>query len=354
MSPLAANNGPKIERILGKGGLAPSDLAALLSPGASSYLEEMAQQANRITLQYFGRTILLYTPLYLGNYCVNGCVYCGFGAGKRLERRKLSLAEVEREAEAIAASGLKHLLILTGESREHTPVSYLKDCVRILRRYFPSVSIEVYPLEMAEYRELVEAGVDGITIYQEVYDEEVYRTLHPFGPKRDFRYRLEAPERAGRAGIRTIGVGALLGLNDWRSEAFFTAMHAAYLQRSFPEAEISVSLPRIRPQNGGYQPASPVNDRELVQILLAFRIFLPRVGITLSTRERPELRNHLIRLGVTKMSAGSSTVVGGHLDSREGVGQFEIADHRSVAEMARTICAAGYKPVYKDWHSIGG
>jgi 2-iminoacetate synthase len=349
---LSCDNSLKVKQIIGKSQIKPQDLAVLLSPGAEAYLEEMAQVANRISLQYFGRAILLYTPLYLGNYCVNGCVYCGFNAGTQIERRKLSLAEVEREAEVIAASGLKHLLVLTGESRQQTSVSYIKDCLRILRCYFPSVSVEIYPLEISEYAELVAAGADGITIYQEVYDENVYRSLHPFGPKRDYRLRLEAPERAGRAGMRTIGIGALLGLHDWRSEAFFTAIHAAYLQRCFPEIEISVSFPRIRPQIGGFQPAFPVNDRELVQIILAFRIFLTRAGLVISTRERPELRNHLIKLGITKMSAGSSTEVGGHIDRRKGTAQFEISDHRTVAEVAQAIGAKGYQPVYKDWHSM--
>lgn len=348
---LSGNDGLKVKQVLGKNELKPGDLAVLLSPGAEIYLEEMAQLANRITLQHFGRVILLYTPLYLGNYCVNGCVYCGFNAVNQIERRKLSLDEVEQEAKVIAATGLKHLLILTGESRQQTPVSYIKDCLKILRRYFSSVSIEVYPLETSEYIQLVEAGVDGITIYQEVYNEAVYLKLHPFGPKRDFRFRLDAPERAGRAGIRTIGIGALLGLNDWRSEAFLTAMHAAYLQCRFPEVEVSVSFPRIQPQIGGFQPAFPVNDRNLAQIILAFRIFLPRVGIAISTREKPDFRNHLVKLGVTKMSAGSSTVVGGHTDTRKGTGQFEISDHRTVEEMAKAIIERGYKPVYKDWHA---
>ncbi len=342
----------KVKRIIDKKDLTPQDLALLFSPGAEVHLEEMAQLANRISLQHFGRVILLYTPLYLGNYCVNGCIYCGFNAGNRIERRKLSFSEVEREAKVIAASGIKHLLVLTGESRQHTPVSYIKDCLQILRSYFPSVSIEIYPLETFEYIELIKAGADGITIYQEVYDEAVYQRVHPFGPKRDYRFRLNAPDRAGKAGMRTIGIGALLGLHDWRSEAFFAAMHAVHLQHRFPEVEINLSFPRIRPECGGFQPDSSVNDRELVQIILAFRIFLPYAGLTISTRERAELRNHLVKLGITKMSAGSSTVVGGHIDS-QGTGQFEISDHRTVDEMAEAIITNGYKPVYKDWHSIG-
>ena len=305
----------------------------------------MAQTARRLTLQHFGHTIQLYTPLYLANYCVNYCVYCGFNAANDIPRRQLTLEEVELEARAISRSGLQHLLVLTGESREHSPVSYIKDCVIILRKYFSSISIEVYPLSRKEYAELIAAGIDGMTIYQEVYNQEVYSRLHPRGPKRDYRFRLESPERAGQAGIRAINIGALLGLYDWRSEVFLTGLHAAYLQKKFPEIEISVSFPRMRPQYGNYQPESPVSDRDLVQSILALRLFLPRAGITISTRERSELRDNLVKLGVTKMSAGSSTAVGGHTDAVDGLGQFEISDKRSVDEMRKVISGHGYKAV---------
>ncbi|MDO8567589.1 MAG: 2-iminoacetate synthase ThiH [Dehalococcoidales bacterium] len=327
-------------------------LAALLSPQADSRLEEMAQAASRLTLRHFGRTILLYTPLYLANHCVNYCVYCGFNAANDIPRRKLTLPEVELEARAIAGTGLQHLLILTGESRQHSPVSYIKDCVEILRKYFASISIEIYPLSTEEYAELVSAGVDGLTIYQEVYDRQIYSRLHPRGPKRDYRFRLEAPERAGQAGVRTINIGALLGLNDWRKEVFRLGLHAAYLQKTFPEIEVSVSFPRMRPQYGNYRAEFPVYDRDLVHAILALRLFLPRAGITISTRESAALRDNLIRLGVTRMSAGSSTVIGGHTDAFDGVGQFETADKRSVEEMRQAIASLGYKPILKDWHDL--
>jgi 2-iminoacetate synthase len=329
-----------------------ADFWALLSPRAVPLLEEMAQAAQRVSLQHFGKTVTLFTPLYLSNYCVNSCIYCGFKTANRIARRKLSLAEVETEARAIAATGLKHLLILTGESRQQTPVSYLKDCLTVLKRYFPSVSIEVYPLTTEEYRQLARAGVDGITIFQEVYDETWYARLHPAGPKRDYRFRLGTPDRAGMAGLRTIGIGALLGLEDWRKESFATGMHARYLQQYYPEAEVSVSLPRIRPEVGGFEPADPVSDRDLVQLVLAFRLFLPRVGITISTRESPHLRDRLVKLGVTKRSAGVSTAVGGHAQEAEGTGQFEIADPRSVSQMQAAISSQGYKPVLKDWQLL--
>jgi 2-iminoacetate synthase len=342
----------QVSLVLARTSLTESDFLTLLSPAAASQLEEMARAAHQLTIKHFGWAIQLFTPLYLANYCVNQCVYCGFNAANRIPRRQLTLAEVALEAQAIAATGLKHLLILTGESRQHSSVAYIQECLAILRRYFSSITLEVYPLEEAEYVELIAAGADGLTIYQEVYDPQVYQRLHPAGPKRNYRFRLETPERAGQAGIRTINIGALLGLKDWRSEVFLTGLHAAYLQKKFPAVDISVSFPRMRPQYGDYRPESPVTDRDLVQSIVALRLFLPRCGITISTREEARLRDHLVKLGVTKMSAGSSTVIGGHTDNIHGIGQFEISDRRSVDEMCRALTGLGYKPVFKDWHDL--
>ena len=341
-----------ITRAIGKNRLTELDYLALLSPRAEDYLEEMARKAHHLTVQHFGRVILLYTPLYLANYCVNSCVYCGFRVQNKLARKKLSPAELEAEAGIIAKTGLKHVLVLTGESRRHSPVSYIKECVEILKEYFTSIGIEVYPLEEVEYAGLITAGVDGLTIYQEVYDEEVYRQVHPAGPKRDYLFRLEAPERACRAGIRSVNVGALLGLHRWRSEAFFTGLHANYLQDRYPDVEVGMSPPRMRPHLGGYAPRVRVSEKNLVQYMLAFRPFMPRGGITISTRETPELREHLIRLGVTRMSAGSCTAVGGRSGREKSTGQFEISDLRDVATMAGVIYGHGYQPVYKDWQMI--
>lgn len=340
-----------VRRAINSDRLTPLDYLTLLSPRAEAHLEEIAQKAHRLTVQHFGRVILLFTPIYVANYCTNQCLYCGFKATNRLERKKLTPAGVEEEAGIIAATGLKHILLLTGESRGKSPVSYIRECVEILKKYFTSIGIEVYPLEEEEYRELVEAGVDGFCMYQEVYDEDVYARLHPAGPKRNYRYRLEAPERACRAGMRTVNIGALLGLHEWRAEAFFTGLHADYLQRAYPEVEISISPPRMRPELGGFEPPVKVTDRNLVQYILAFRLFMPRGGVTISSRERAELRDNLIRLGVTKMSAGSNTAVGGR-SHPEAVGQFEISDGRSVAEMAAMIYSQGYQPVYKDWQMM--
>ena len=332
--------------------LDPTDYLTLLAPAAVPHLEAMAQRASELTRRHFGRTLQLFTPLYLANYCVNGCRYCGYNAANDLKRAKLSLAEVEAEAEAIAATGLRHLLILTGESRTHSPVAYLVSCVEVLRRFFPSVCVEIYPLSVAEYRELVAAGVDGMTLFQETYDPVVYADVHPRGPKRDYRNRLEAPERAGAAGMRTLGIGALLGLTDWRREAFFSGLHADYLQRTFPEAEVGISTPRLRPHVGGFPPRVTVTDADLVQYILAFRLYMPRAGITISTRERPELRDNLVPIGVTRMSAGVSTAVGGRASPDHTPPQFEIADGRSVAAMAAMLAAHGYQPVFKDWQCL--
>ena len=332
--------------------LSEADYLALLSGKASAFLEPMARKARQLTLQHFGRVVLLYTPMYLANYCENQCAYCGFNAANNIRRRALSIEEVEMEAKAISSTGLRHILVLTGESRNLSPVSYIKSCIEVLGEYFQSISIEIYPLETGEYRELVEAGADGITIYQEVYDEDVYMSVHLKGPKKNYMYRLNAPERACAASMRSVNTGALLGLADWRKEAFFAGLHADYLQDRYPETEVSVSFPRLRPHAGSFEPGCSVSDRDLVQMMLAFRLFMPRAGITISTRENPALRDNLVGLGVTRMSAGSSTEVGGHVLEDKTEGQFEISDRRSVEEIRRMIFSKGFQPVFKDWHAL--
>lgn len=329
------------------------DLLALLSPAAQPLLENIAAKAAEITRRHFGHTMLLFTPIYVADFCVNHCTYCSFSSIHAFPRKKLSMEELDREAERIAGTGLKHLLVLTGESRTETPVSYIRECIERLRRHFSSVSVEIYPLRTEEYKELIASGADGLTIYQEVYDEAIYKELHVKGPKRNYRNRLDAPERGCEAGFRGVNIGALLGLADWRQEAFYTVMHAKYLQDRYPECEISLSPPRIRPHLGAFQPASRVGDREFVQILLAYRLFLPRSGITLSTREPAELRDRLIHLGITKMSAGVSTQVGGHSHPEEaGAPQFEISDDRGVQDIRSMLYASGLQPVFKDWEDL--
>ena len=341
-----------VRRALGKSVLTPDDFMALMSPAALPLLEEIARKASQLTKQNFGRTIQLFTPLYLSNYCTNHCVYCGFNAKNKIPRTQLEPAQLEEEAKAIAATGLKHLLILTGEARTKASPDYLDSCMTVLRKYFPSVSIEIYAMEQDEYARLVDAGVDGLTIYQETYDEVLYAELHPKGPKKDFRYRLDAPERGCKVGMRVVNIGALLGLGDWRKDALITALHASYLMNLYPEVDISVSLPRMRPHAGEFQPTSIVEDRDMVQVMLALRLFLPRLGITVSTRESAEFRENILPLGVTKMSAGVSTAVGGHSQDGDQVGQFDISDERSVEEMCEALRKRGYQPVFKDWESI--
>lgn len=339
--------------------LASTDLPAdeaqfvsLLSPETEDHLEEMAVRAHEITLHNFGRTMQLYTPIYLSNYCENQCVYCGFNAVNKIDRKKLTLNEMKEEAEFISRTGLKHVLILTGDSRSESPLSYIKDSLKILREYFSSISVEIYALSKDEYAELISEGVDGLTIYQEVYDENIYRKMHLAGAKKDYLFRLDAPERGAQAGMRNVNIGALLGLNDWRKEVFFLGLHAKYLQDNYPDLEIGVSLPRIRPQAGDFSVPFQVTDKNIVQILVALRIFLPRIGIALSTRENSEFRNNLIPLGITRISAGSSTYVGGHTAkvlSDKSAPQFEISDHRDVEEMKRVLEEKRYQPVLKDW-----
>lgn len=327
----------------------------LLSPIAEKYLEDMAQTANKLTVQNFGKTIHLYTPIYISNYCVNNCIYCGFNLNSKIKRKKLTLEEVAEEAKFIGSTGLRHILVLTGESREETPLPYIKDCIKILKKKFTSISIEIYALKGREYEELIKIGVDGLTIYQEVYDKHIYDQVHLSGPKKDYLFRLEAPERALSKGMRCANIGALLGLNDWRKEVFMLGIHAKYLQDNFTDAEISISIPRIRKNASRFEPGCDVTDINVAQIVVALRIFLPRVGITLSTRESPEFRENLIPLGITRISAGSTTVVGGHT-IYEGGGkspeQFEILDERGVNEIKVMLESKGYQPVLKDWVSI--
>lgn len=261
------------------------------------------------------------------------------------------MEELKIEAKAISQKGIRHILILTGESRKHSSVDYIKDCVRVMSEYFTSISIEVYPLKEEEYRLLVNSGVDGLTIYQEVYDEDVYKIMHPSGPKKDYRYRLDTPERGCRSGMRSVGIGALMGLANWRTEAFYTVLHAYYLTNKYPDVEISISIPRMRPHTGNFEVPSPVSDRDFVQILLAARLLLRHVGITVSTRERSSFRDNLVGLGVTRMSAGSVTEVGGYNEKR-GDGQFEISDDRSVEDIRQMLYSKGFQPVFKDWQYI--
>jgi len=349
---LESTTSDQVLKIIGKDRLTAMDFLALLSPAAEKHLEIMAQRAHQLTMQNFGRVIFLFTPIYLSDYCTNKCVYCGFNVTNTFTRKKLTLSEVEREAQSIAASGLKHILLLTGDAPTIAGVAYIKECAQILQKYFTAIAIEVYAMDTEEYASLIDSGVESMTMFQETYNPLLYDRLHLAGPKKDYRYRLDAPERACQAGIRSVNLGALLGLDQWRRDGFFVGLHTDYLQNKYSDVEVSLSLPRIRPTMGQCETGLTVNDKSMVQFMTAFRLFMPRAGITLSTRENAEFRNHAIQLGVTKMSAGVNTAVGGHIESQENSGQFEISDNRSVAQMCEAILKLGYQPVFKDWQII--
>jgi 2-iminoacetate synthase len=338
------------------------DLVALLSPAARPHLEAMAQEANRLTRWHFGRTISLYAPLYISNLCAADCVYCGYAArsGSREKRITLRPEDVRRECEALAARGFDSVLILTGESPKVVTVNYITRAVEIAREYFNSVSVEIYALDTDGYRQLVEAGLEGVTLYMETYDRPTYGKVHLLGDKADYDFRLEALDRAGQAGARKLNLGALLGLYDWRHEAVWTALHAWHLQRTCWQSALGISFPRLLHTPERYEVEHFVSDAQLVQIMLAMRLAVPEAGINLSTREAPAFRDKLIPLGVTHMSAGSSTQPGGYAtykrgeadertNYREVLEQFEIEDHRDPDDVVEVIRAAGYDPVWKDF-----
>jgi 2-iminoacetate synthase len=341
-----------VKRALRREPLHPEDLAALLSPAAAPFLEDLAQAAHRITRRQFGRTIGLYAPIYLSNICYSDCAYCGYAvhSGSRGDRRTLTPGDIRTECATLAGHGFQSVLLLTGEAPQVAPVEYLAQAVAIAREYFVSVAVEVYALDAADYRVLVDRGLEGVTLYMETYHRETYAQVHRRGRKRDFAYRLEAIARAGRAGVRRLSIGALLGLYHWWADGFWMGLHARHLQKECWQSAISVSFPRLRHAPQRFQVQHLPADRELVQLMLALRIFLPEVGFNLSTRETAVLRNRLIPLGVTMMSAGSCTRPGGYAHPDDGaLEQFEVEDRRSPAEVAEAIRRAGYDPVWKDF-----
>ena len=329
------------------------DLLNLISPKAEKYIENMARKANDITNRHFGKTILLYTPLYIANFCVNRCAYCTYNIDNDISRGKLSMEEIEIEAKKINSDGYRNILLLTGESLKHTPTDYIIDAIKVLKKHFDSITIEIFPMSTQDYKKVIDAGVDGLTIYQEVYDREIYKSVHLAGPKRNYNFRLDAPERAAVSGIRTINIGALLGLSDFRSEIFFTIMHGKYLLDKYANIDIAFSFPRIRPHIGVFEDVLEVSDKNLVQSILVARLFHHSSAINISTRERKGFRENLLPLGVTKMSAGVSTEVGGHSESsNSGEKQFEISDDRTTLEIKEMLKAKGYQAIFKDWDRI--
>ena len=338
-------------RALGPGGVTLDHFLSLLSPAAESCLEKMAGEAQLITRQRFGKTITLFAPLYVSNFCSNSCAYCGFNSKNPVRRLALTPEQVREEGEFIHRLGFRHVLLVSGEAPEVTSLDYFVQITGLLRSIFSSIAVEIYPMSVDQYGALIASGVDGLTVFQETYSEELYKLFHLGGKKRDYRWRLETPDRAGEAGFRRIGLGALLGLGNWRVEGFYLGLHAKYLMRKFWKSQVSISFPRLRPAAGSFQPPRPVSDINFVQLLIALRLFLPDTGFTLSTREPADFRDHLISLGVTSISAGSRTDPGGYTrpPGSGAEAQFEIADHRDPQTVADVIRQKGYEPVWKDW-----
>jgi 2-iminoacetate synthase len=362
---------------LAKPALSLEDFAHLISPAAADLLEPLSRRSQQMTLQRFGRVIRLFAPLYLSNECINNCKYCGFSRDNPILRVTLTLDDVCREARALLAQGFRNILLVSGEHPKFVSNGYVADCVRALHQDVPSISLELGPMETEEYRPIAQAGAEGLVVYQETYDRAVYADMHTSGPKRNFEWRLETPERGYAAGFRRIGIGALYGLGDWRREAISVAAHARYLLRHCWKSQLTISLPRLRPCAGEFQPLTHMTDREMVQLVCAFRLMFPDVGLVLSTRESPKLRNGLIPLGITLISAGSHTEPGGYTGAGKeklhhtehgrivelgasewaaetsrganATGQFQIADERPPHEVADLIRQLGYEPVWKDW-----
>ena len=334
------------------------DFKALLSPAALSYLEQMAQRARFETSKHFGNTVYLFTPLYIANYCENYCVYCGFNCYNHINRMKLSMEQIEKEMKVIADSGMEEILILTGESRAQSNINYIGEACKLARKYFRMVGLEIYPVNTDEYKYLHECGADYVTVFQETYDTEKYEQLHLLGAKRVWPYRFDAQERALKGGMRGVAFSALLGLSDFRKDALASALHVYYLQRKYPHAEMSLSCPRLRPiiNNDKINPLD-VHEKQLCQIICAYRIFLPFVGITVSSRESAEFRNGIVKIAATKVSAGVSTGIGDHeskysgkkSDEVQGDEQFEIDDSRSLEKMYKDIADEGLQPVLNDY-----
>lgn len=344
-----------VERALAAPRLTQDNLMALLSPAASRYLEPLARRAQQLTRQRFGNTVSFYVPLYLSNLCANDCTYCGFSMSNKLKRKTLDEAEIERECAAIRALGFEHLLLVTGEHQTKVGMDYFRQHLPAIRSRFSSLQMEVQPLDEHEYAELKTLGLDGVMVYQETYHPATYAQHHLRGNKQDFFWRLETPDRLGRAGIDKIGLGALIGLSDsWRTDCFMVAEHLLWLQQRYWQTRYSISFPRLRPCTGGVEPASIMTEQQLVQVICAFRLLAPDVELSLSTRESPWFRDHVIPLVINNVSAFSKTQPGGYADNHPELEQFSPHDGRTPQEVAAALRDSGLQPVWKDWDSFLG
>jgi len=336
---------------LNKDILSLDDFKALISLAAQPYIEEMARKSQRLTQKRFGKTVQLYVPLYLSNFCENNCVYCGFSASNGIKRKVLTFAEIEEEVKAVAKLGFQHLLLVTGEANVKAGVEYLMKTFEIIKPYISQISIEVQPLSEESYKHLIEHGLNTVYLYQETYRKETYKNYHLSGKKSDFENRIDSYERLGRAGVHKIGMGILSGLEDWRTDSFFTAMHLSYLKKKYWKTKFSISFPRLRPHTGQFEPNFMMSDKDLAQLIFAYRLFDENVEIALSTRESANFRNHMIKLGITSMSAESQTQPGGYAypEKNKNLEQFSINDDRTAKEIAEIIRQQGYETVWKDW-----
>lgn len=332
------------------------DFKALISPAALPFLEEMAQRSHQATQKRFGKTIQMYAPLYLSNECQNICTYCAFSLDNNIRRKTLSDAEILMEVAAVKAMGYDHILLVTGEAHKTVGVPYLQNALRLIRDHFSNISIEVQPLDQDAYAILIREGLYSVLVYQETYHEDNYKLYHPKGKKSNFQYRLETPDRLGLAGIHKIGLGTLIGLEDWRTDCFFTALHLSYLEKTYWQTKYSVSFPRLRPIEVAASGSTThkdferfMSDKELVQLICAYRLWNEELEISISTREEETFRNNIVKLGITSMSAGSKTNPGGYTAAGQSLEQFEISDERSPAAIAAMIREQGYEPVWKDW-----
>lgn len=328
------------------------DFIAIISPAAAPYLERMAVLSRELTQKRFGKTIQMYAPMYLSNECQNICTYCGFSLDNKIKRKTLSDSEILLEANVLKDAGFDHILLVTGEANSTVNINYFLNAVKVLKPHFANISVEVQPLSSDEYQKLHSAGIHSVLVYQETYHKEVYKEYHPKGKKSNFDFRLETPDRIGSAGIHKLGLGVLLGLEDWRTDSFFNAMHLDYLQKSYWQTQFSVSFPRLRPAEGIIEPKFIMSDKDLAQLIFAYRLWNEDLELSLSTRENETFRDNMISLGVTSMSAGSKTNPGGYAADPESLEQFETSDERSAAEIATVISNVGYQAVWKNWDNI--